>query len=269
MSDHAHSSPSVPGQPAERAPGHATGDGHAAGHGHGAGDGHAAHSPGGSPGRQPGGTPWRLDPAGTTLLVVDMQNGYVHPDGDIGRRGQGAALQAVVPAVGRLVDLAHAAGMDVCWSRQEHLPDDATRRVRRLQSHHHGEGRSHAPCLRGTWDAEIEASLAARIRPADYVFTKHRASCFYSTSLEVMLRMRAIDLVVVCGVTTNYCVDSTVRDAYARDLEVILVGDACAALDQDLHDATLRNTALLHGKVVELEELAGALAPAMDAIHGA
>jgi ureidoacrylate peracid hydrolase len=114
----------------------------------------------------------------------------------------------------------------------------------------------------------IEASLAARIRPADYVFTKHRASCFYSTSLEVMLRMRAINLVVVCGVTTNYCVDSTVRDAYARDLEVVLVGDACAALDEDLHAATLRNTALLHGTVVSLDELSAALAPAGDGIRG-
>lgn len=211
---------------------------------------------------------WRLDPTGAALLVVDMQNGYVHPNGDIGRRGQGAALQAVVPAVGRLVDLAHGAGLDVCWSRQEHLADDATRRVRRLQSHHHGEGRTHSPCLRGTWDAEIEGSLAARIGPSDYVFTKHRASCFYNTSLEVMLRMRAVNLLVVCGVTTNYCVDSTVRDAYARDLEVVVVGDACAALDGDLHDATLRNTALLHGKVVSLAELGAALVPTDDGVRG-
>ena len=216
-------------------------------HRHHAGHGHA---------------PWRLDPAGVGLLVVDMQNGYVHPRGDIGRRGQGAPLQAVVPAVGRLIDAAYAAGIDAYFSRQEHLPDDATRRHRRLESHHHGAGRSHSPCLRGTWDAEIEASLADRIRASDYVFTKHRASAFYDTSLEAMLRMRAIDLLIVCGVTTNYCVDSSVRDAYARDLEVVLVGDACAALDADLHEATLRNTAVLHGKVATLDELVAALAPA-------
>ncbi len=206
-----------------------------------------------------GHAPWRLDPGGVGLLVVDMQNGYVHPHGDIGRRGQGAPLQAVVPAVGRLIDLAHAAGIDAYLSRQEHLPDDATRRHRRLESHHHGAGRSHSPCLRGTWDAQIEASLADRILPSDYVFTKHRASTFYDTSLESMLRMRAINLLIVCGVTTNYCVDSSVRDAYARDMEVVLVGNACAALDRDLHEATLRNTALLHGRVVTLEELAVAL----------
>ncbi len=219
--------------------------------------GNAAHRHGPASGH--GHAPWRLQPAGVGLLVVDMQNGYVHPRGDIGRRGQGEALQAVVPAVGRLIDMAHAAGIDAYLSRQEHLPDDATRRHRRLDSHHHGAGRSHSPCLRGTWDAEIEVSLADRILPSDYVFTKHRASAFYDTSLESMLRMRAINLLIVCGVTTNYCVDSSVRDAYARDLEVVLVSNACAALDADLHEATLRNTALLHGRVVTLEELAAAL----------
>jgi ureidoacrylate peracid hydrolase len=218
-------------------------------HGHGHGHGHGPSK----------GEGWRLDAAGVGLLVVDVQNGYVHPLGDIGRRGQGAPLQAVVPAVGRLIDLAHAAGIDAYLSRQEHLPDDATRRHRRLPSHHHGEGRSHSPCLRGTWDAELESSVAGRLRPSDYVFTKHRASAFYDTALAAMLRMRAIDLLIVCGVTTNYCVDSSVRDAYARDLEVVLVSDACAALDEDLHEATLRNTAALHGRVATIDEVAAAL----------
>ena len=92
-----------------------------------------------------------------------------------------------------------------------------------------------------------------------YVFAKHRASAFYDTTLEAILRMRAIDLLLVCGVTTNYCVDSSVRDAYARDLEVVLVADACAALDEDLHRATLRNTAALHGRVATIDEVAAAL----------
>jgi ureidoacrylate peracid hydrolase len=223
--------------------------------------GHAGPDPAHTHAAHPGAAhePVRIDPEGVALLVVDMQNGFCHPDGDIGRRGQGGPLQAVVPSVGRLVDLAHDVGLDVYWSRQEHLAADVTKRHRQLRGHHHGEGRIHSPAERGTWDAEIEPSLAARIRPSDYVFSKHRASCFYNTSLEVMLRMRGVRFLIVCGVTTNYCVDSTIRDAYARDFELVLVGDCCAALDRDLHDAVLRNTDKLHGTVLSLDEVAAAL----------
>ena len=187
------------------------------------------------------------------VLVVDMQNGFCHPQGDLARRGQGAELRGVVPAVADLVDSAHDAGVRVFWSRQEHDPVDAALARHRLPTHLAKQ--VHLPCVRGTWDAEIEPALASRIGPSDYVFVKHRASCFYDTTLEVALRMAGIQVFLVAGVTTNYCVDSTVRDAYARDLDVIVVEDCCAALHADLHSATLRNTSLYHGIVASKEEV--------------
>jgi ureidoacrylate peracid hydrolase len=194
---------------------------------------------------------------GAALLVVDMQNGFCHVDGDLGQRGQGASLRAVVPMVGQLVDAFHAAQLPVFWSRQEHDPADATREHRLLETH--VQKQRHLPCLRGTWDAELEGSLAARLGSDDYVFTKHRASGFYATTLEVALRMRDIRLLIVCGVTTNYCVDSTVRDAYARDFDVIVARDCCAALYADLHEASLRNVDLYHGVTASLAEITQAI----------
>jgi ureidoacrylate peracid hydrolase len=186
-----------------------------------------------------------------------MQNGFCHADGDLGRRGQGEPLRRVVPEVARLVVAARAAAILVCWSRQEHEIDDATREDRLLASHF--QKQSHLPCVRGTWDAEIVDALKSQVARDDYVVTKHRASCFYGTSLEVYLRMRGIRVLVVAGVTTNYCVDSTVRDAYARDLDVIVVGDCCAGLWPDLHEASLKNTALYHGVVASRADVAAAL----------
>jgi|SRR5687768_2340323 len=199
-----------------------------------------------------------IEPINAGLLVVDMQNGFCHIDGDLGRRGQGEPLRDVVPNVGRLVDVFHSAGLPVFWSRQEHELEDLTREGRLLETHI--QKQRHLPCLRGTWDAEIEGSLAARLGPNDYVFAKHRASCFYSTTLDVALRMRGIQLLVVCGVTTNYCVDSTVRDAYARDYDVIVVRDCCAALYPDLHEASLRNVDQYHGVTATLVEVSEAVA---------
>ncbi len=191
------------------------------------------------------------------LLVVDMQIGFCHEEGDLARRGQGEPLRAVVPMVGRLVSLAHELEIPAFWSRQEHFPDDAMRQAHLLETHLTKQ--RHSPCMVGTRDVLIEPSLAELMDPTDYVFVKHRASCFYDTTLETSLRMKGAQVLLVCGVTTNYCVDSTVRDAYARDFDLVVVGDCCAALHPDLHDATLRNVELYHGLVTELSDLEKAL----------
>ena len=199
----------------------------------------------------------RIDKASAGMLIVDMQNGFCHPRGELGRRGQGAALQAVVPHVEALVDVARRVGLRVYWSRQEHEAEDVTRRDHRIKTHI--SKNQHLPCLRGTWDAEIVDDLREVVTESDYVFAKHRASCFYNTTLEVALRMRGTRTLIIAGVTTNYCVDATIRDAYARDFDVVLVRDCCAARDLELHEATIRNTELFHGAVCTLSQLKGHL----------
>lgn len=199
-----------------------------------------------------------IDPSSTGLLLVDVQNGFCHPEGELGRLGQGASLQEVVPRIAALADAAHRAGIRRFWSRQEHDPADVARARHRVETHISKAG--HLPCVRGTWDAEIVDDLQELMHDGDYVFVKHRASCFYNTPLEVQLRMSGITCLIVAGVTTNYCVDSTIRDAYARDLDLVVVGDCCAARDPELHEATLRNTALFHGLVCQLEQIGPVLA---------
>jgi len=195
-----------------------------------------------------------IDPRETTLLVVDMQNGFCDPQGAMARAGVNYFPQnRIVPAVKELVSVCRRAGIHVAWSLQRHYPDDLTRKRHRIPSHLTKLGV--VPCLKDTWDAELVAQLKGDVLPEDDVFEKHRSSCFYNTTLEVKLRMRGMTTLIVCGVATNYCVESTIRDAYARDYDIVVVEDCVATLWDDLHRATLRNVELFYGTVVSLSAL--------------
>ncbi len=195
-----------------------------------------------------------IDPRETALLVVDMQNGFCDPQGTMARAGVNYLPQnRIVPAVKQLVSVCRRAGIHVAWSLQRHYPDDLTRKKHRIPSHLTKLGV--VPCLNDTWDAELVAQLKGDVMPEDDVFEKHRSSCFYNTTLEVKLRMRGMTTLIVCGVATNYCVESTIRDAYARDYDIVVVEDCVATLWEDLHRATLRNVELFYGTVIPLGAL--------------
>jgi ureidoacrylate peracid hydrolase len=194
----------------------------------------------------------------TAVLVVDMQNGFCHRDGTVGKSKLDVGIhEAIVPRIAGVVRAAHRAGMPVFWSRQEHTTFDVTRQRHRVSTHL--AKLDYIPCLRGSWDAELLDELAQLVGEGDLVFPKHRASCFYNTNLELELRMRGIDTLIVTGVSSNYCVDASIRDAYARDLDLYIVEDACACPWPELHDATMKTAAIFHGEVVPTEEMVAAL----------
>jgi ureidoacrylate peracid hydrolase len=147
--------------------------------------------------------------------------------------------------------------MPVMWSRQEHTSFDVTRPRHQVKTHL--AKLEYIPCLRGTWDAELLDDLASLVEDGDLVFPKHRASGFYNTNLELELRMRGIDTLIITGVSSNYCVDATIRDAYARDFDLYIVEDACACPWPDLHDATMKTAAIFHGEVVSTADMLAAL----------
>jgi ureidoacrylate peracid hydrolase len=203
-----------------------------------------------------------LDPSLTGLLVIDMQNGFAAPEGTIGAAGFDISMtRAIIPKIQCLVDAAHNAGVHVFWSRQVHYPDDRTRRQHVIPAHlvRSSVGRL---CARGTWDAEIVDELQPFIDPEDDVFEKHRASCFYSSNLEARLRIHGIRLLIIAGTTSSFCVDSTIREAYARDYDVIVPGDAISDTEIEATRAVLRSTERFHGFVTTTDEIVEALGAA-------
>ena len=171
----------------------------------------------------------QLDGAVSVLLVVDMQRFFLDPDSPTYTCG-GAAI---LPTVRLLIEAFRRAGRPVVFTRHVHHPAG-------LDSGIMGwwwEGK----CLEGSLESEIAPELAPL--PEEKVVLKHRYSAFYNTDLETVLRcLRAQDL-VVCGVMTNLCCESTARDAYYRDYRVFFPADANGSVTEDLHLAALAGLA--------------------------
>jgi ureidoacrylate peracid hydrolase len=103
-------------------------------------------------------------------------------------------------------------------------------------------------CLKGTWGAELYAIDA---RPGEEIVVKHRYSGFHNTNLDLVLRSRGIQTVILTGVATNACVESTARDVYMHDYYLVFVSDGTATTSQAAHDATLANMDQFFGEVAD------------------
>ena len=201
----------------------------------------------------------RLDPADAGMLVIDLQNGFCHPEGSRGRAFGADAVVEPASIVGRtveLVRLARALDMPVWFTRQVHFPDDSSRARRRIPSHLDRRGLKLELCHQGTWDAELIHEVAAEVRHPGEVIVKHRASAFFETPLWGELRIKGVQVLIITGTTTSFCVDSTIRDAYARDFDVVVPAECVADTDAAAHQAVLASTARFHGVVTDRDELA-------------
>jgi len=170
------------------------------------------------------------------LLVVDMQNGFCHPDGSFDRLGRGCegamdAVRTAAVAVGQ----ARGAGIPVVFTRHVYRPgrpDEGGALTRNSPDLAEIDG-----LAAGSWDAEVCAELGCG--PDDLVVDKVRFDAFQWTSLEPLLRGLGVTRLMICGVVTNICVESTARSAFMRDFAVTLIEDCCAAKTRRLHELAL------------------------------
>ena len=207
----------------------------------------------------------RLDPSDVGLLVIDLQNGFCHPEGSRARAfGPASVVQpaSIVGSTVEFVRLARALEIPVWFTRQVHFPDDTSRARRRIPSHLDRRGLKLELCHQGTWDAELMDEVAAEVRHPGEVIVKHRASAFFETPLWGELRIKGVQVLIITGTTTSFCVDSTIRDAYARDFDVVVPAECVADTDDDAHKAVLASTARFHGVVTDRDELAACLGAA-------
>ena len=198
--------------------------------------------------RSPGPPASILDPARTALLVVDVQNDFIHEDGRSGRgTDRNAAFRAMVE--GRLAPFAGAAralGVLVVWIRMENAPETISPANARIKRKMYGADPDdpasvdiweRAVCVRGSWGAEIYLP----VEEGDLVVSKSRYSAFIRTELDEALRARGVTTTAVAGVVTNQCVESTARDAYQHDYDVLLVSDCVAERSPEARASTLEN----------------------------
>lgn len=172
-----------------------------------------------------------LDARTSALLVIDLQNAFIHDKGTLGISGVNTKrLSSIVPVLGELIPKCQAAGIPVIWTVQEHFAVDASRARKKLAGH--TSRRKQVSALAGTWDEEIvdELKPLAAVNPA-YVIRKHRFGAFYETRLEMMLKMLGTRTLFVAGTTTNACVETSIREAYLRDFDVVALNDCISGVN--------------------------------------
>jgi len=184
-----------------------------------------------------------FDPASTALVVIDMQRDFVEPGGFGEALGNDVTpLQQVIAPCRRVLAAARAMGMLVVHTREGHSPDLAdcppSKIVRGRGAKRIGDaGPMGRILVRGEHGHDIVPELAPR--PGEVVIDKPGKGAFHATPLDHLLHNRGIRSLIVCGVTTEVCVHTTVREANDRGYRCIVPADCCASYFPEFHVAGL------------------------------
>jgi ureidoacrylate peracid hydrolase len=162
-----------------------------------------------------------VDPRRAAVVVIDMQNDFCDT----------TKTPMAVPMMPRLrafIEEARRAQVRVIFAQVLH--DESS------ESEVWNERPNH-PAVLGTPGAEFHPDFVPL--PDDYVIKKSRYSAFIRTSFEDDLHAMGVETLIMTGIATNVCVESTARDAYQRDFRVVMVEDCCASMSEEAHEATL------------------------------
>ena len=199
----------------------------------------------------------QLKPDKTALVVVDVQNDFCDVKGAFGKRGFGLAhVEQSVENLLPFVEECRKSNIRVVFVRTLHNNwTDSDTWVARMA----GAGREMLICRPDTWGAEFY-----RVSPQanDFITTKHRFSGFVGTDLNLVLKARGIETLLMTGVASNVCVETTARDAYNLDYQIILVEDCCGAFSAEEHASTITNISKYFGTVSDSKTLAQILSSA-------
>lgn len=177
-----------------------------------------------------------IDPATTALVLVDLQNDFLHGDGAYGRAGQKSDAIAALPA--RLLPLVEALRKAGGWIVSTHFTLVPGRDGEPFISDHLRKLR---PFL-GKGDfapGSFGQALVDELGPADLSVEKVAFSAFHMSRLEWVLRKAGIETLIFTGIVTNGGVESTVRDAHVRDFHCIVLEDGCAAFSEEIHETAI------------------------------
>jgi len=190
--------------------------------------------------------------AENAIILIDLVNDMVAPDGKLARRGYHDFItrHGVAAALARALGFARGAGWLVVHVRIAFSPSYAEHPA---GSPLFGAAKQFGALRAG--DAGTEFNEIARPEAGETVITKTRISAFFGTNLESLLRNNGVRNVFIAGVGTDMAVQSTARDAHDRDFAVHILADCCGAGSDEDHTVSI-NTLRKLGKIVESGQLA-------------
>ena len=188
-----------------------------------------------------------IAPSRTAVLIIDMQVDFASPDGALGGFVDMSVVEPALAAAEKLATDARATGVPVVFVGLHTTPEtDSAAWNERMRRRGGDPDVDAALCRAGELGSEF---YGPKPLPGELVVPKTRYSGFVGTDLDVQLTKLGVDTLVVAGLTTECCVDSTVRDAFSLDYHVFVAADACAAYEADIHEASLKvmelNSAIL------------------------
>lgn len=192
----------------------------------------------------------KVHPRHSAIIVVDMQNAFCHPEGYLHKLGVNiSSIQAMVPRLEHFLAQARKAKIEIIFIQaiydKKYLAGPFLEKDCRA-------GLKEERCVEGSWDADF---FIVGPLPSETVVQKHRYSAFVGTTLDQVLRQKGISTLIMTGVTTNVCVESTARDGFMRDYYIVFLRDCTATYRKEVHEFTLANIEKHFGVVTDSNEL--------------
>jgi ureidoacrylate peracid hydrolase len=203
----------------------------------------------------------KLDPRHTAVVLVDVQNDFCAEGGMMSEEGLDlSAPQEMARRLPGLIDAARAAGALVIFVRNvyssEHnsyLSDTWLEQASRRR----GDSYTRRPvCTADSWEGDFYGDV--RPAPGEPIVTKHRFSAFHNTDLDTILRANGIRTLVMCGVASNVCVETTAREGFVRDYYIVFSSDGSSCYSDAEHQATLNVIDRFFGQVATIDEVVAA-----------
>ncbi|MDO9576242.1 MAG: isochorismatase family cysteine hydrolase [bacterium] len=183
----------------------------------------------------------QLNKEKSALLVVDMQKFFLDPASPTFTSGG----LVILPPLKQLIQAFRDANRPVIYTCHVHHPD-------RIDAGIMGWWWK-GMCVEGSVESKVHDDVAPL--PNEKVIFKHRYSAFYNTDLETVLRCLEVEDIVISGIMTNLCCESTARDAYYRDYRVFFLADVTGSVSEEMHLASLLNLAFGFAFVTTAKEI--------------
>jgi ureidoacrylate peracid hydrolase len=192
-----------------------------------------------------------VDPAHTALLVIDMQNDFCAEDGyaTVQLKKDLSPCRATVAPIMRTVEAARGAGVPVLWVRAHY---DDSYIAPPMRARNKMMGATATCCAEGSWGADFFGVEPAEGEP---VINKHRFNAFFETGLHERLQGMGVRSLVLTGVQTNVCIESTYREAFSLGYFLAIPEDGVASHTPPSHEASMANFRFLFGEVTSSDEL--------------
>ena len=205
-----------------------------------------------------------LETRDTALIIIDMQNDFCSKGGGMDKRGFNIDhVKSIITNIAAILHACRTLGIKVFFVRGENSPLTTSETWENRPSAKHDSTLGFRLIEPGSWGAQIIDEL--KPLQSEPVIVKTRYSAFVNTELPFLLKNIGIKTVILAGTTTNACIDTSARDAFVMDFNVIVASDCVASPEPELHEASLRTLSKYFGRVDTGERILTDFSPPLPA----